>query len=113
MSDECLRRLPGYGGAGLREYAEFLTTDAENVCETIFDRTGDHYLLVEVGWEAGYRIYGPLLHIDILGGKLWIQQDGTEDGVAEELVAAGIPKDRIVLGFRAPSLRAPAGFAVA
>ncbi len=97
----------------LTEYAEFLTTDAEIVCETVFDRGSDRYLLVEVGWEDGYRIYGPLLHIDVIGGKLWIQQDGTEDGVAGELVAAGVPKDRFVLGFRAPSLRVHSGFAVA
>ncbi len=97
----------------LTEYAQFLTTGAEIVCETVFDRASDRYLLVEVGWEDGYRIYGALLHIDILGGKFWIQQDGTEDGVAGELVAAGVPKDRIVLGFRAPSLRATAEFAIA
>jgi hypothetical protein len=97
----------------LTEYARFLTTDAEIVCETVFDRASDHYLMVEVGWEDGYRIYGPLLHIDILGGKLWIQQDGTEDSVAGELVAAYVPKDRIVLGFRTPSLRAPSEFAIA
>lgn len=97
----------------LTEYAEFLTTDAEIVCETVFDRVNDRYLMVEVGWEDGYRIYGCLLHIDILGGKLWIQQDGTEDGGAGELVAAGVSKDRIVLAFRAPSLRAHSEFAVA
>jgi len=96
----------------LTEYAEFLTTDEDIVCETIFDRAGDHYLLVEIGWEDGYRIYGPLLHIDICGGKFWIQNDGTEEGIAVDLVAANVPKDRIVLGFRHPSLREPAGFAV-
>ncbi len=97
----------------LTDYAKFLTTDADTACETVFDRMNDRYLLVEVGWENGYRIYGPLLHIDICGGKLWIQQDGTEDGVAGELVAAGVPKDRIVLAFRPLSLRAPSEFAVA
>lgn len=97
----------------LTDYARFLTTDAETVCETVFDRVSDHYLLVEVGWENGYRIYGALIHIDILEGKLWIQQDGTEEGIAGELVTAGVPKDRIVLGFRAPSLRAQSEFAVA
>ena len=97
----------------LTEYARFLPTEADTVCETVFDRVRDRYLLVEVGWENGYRIYGPLLHVDILNNKLWIQHDGTEDGIAGELVAAGIPKDRIVLAFRAPSLRAPSDFAVA
>lgn len=97
----------------LTEYARFLTTDAETICETVFDRVNDRYLVVEVGWENGYRIYGSLLHIDIFDGKLWIQHDGTEDGVAGELVAAGGPKDHIVLAFRAPSLRAQSEFAIA
>jgi hypothetical protein len=56
----------------LTEYARFLTTDTEIACETLFDRVNDRYLLVEVVWEDGYRIHGLLLHIDILGGKLWI-----------------------------------------
>ena len=95
----------------LTDYAQFLTTDVDTVCETVFDRANDRYLLVEIGWENGYRIYGPLLHIDICGGKLWIQHDGTEDGVAGEIAAAGVPKDHIVLAFRPPSLRAPSKFA--
>lgn len=97
----------------LTDYARFLTTDPETVCETVFDRVNDHYLLVEVGWEDGYRIYGSLLHIDICDGKLWIQQDGTEDGVANELVTAGVPKNHIVLAFRVPSLRQFSEFAPA
>ncbi|MGI4790430.1 MAG: XisI protein [Janthinobacterium lividum] len=97
----------------LTEYAHFLTTDAEIVCETVFDRVRDRYLLVEIGWENGYRIYGPLLHIDICEGKLWIQHHGTEDGVAGELTAGGVSKDHIVLAFRPISLRAPSGYAVA
>lgn len=56
-------------------------------------------LLVEAGWQDGYRIYGTLLHIDIIDHKLWIQHDRTEEGVAVDLVAAGIPKEQIVLVF--------------
>lgn len=44
---------------------------------------------------------------------LWIQLDGTEDGIAGDLLAAGIPKDRIVLGFKSPDSRQHTGFAVA
>ena len=97
----------------LTEYAEFLGDDAVSICELVFDRRQDHYLLVEAGWENGYRIYGTLLHVDIKDGKLWIQHDGTEDGIADELVAAGIPKERIVLAFRPASLRAHTEYAVA
>ena len=96
----------------LTEYAEFLTTDAISICETVFDRREDRYLLVEVGWENGYRLYGTLIPIDFEAGKLWIQHDGTEEGVAKELVAAGIPKDQIVLAFRPAALRAHTDYAV-
>lgn len=97
----------------LTEYAEFLGDDGVSACELVFDRQHDRYLLVEAGWENGCRIYGTLLHVDIKDGKLWIQHDGTEDGIATELVAAGIPKDSIVLAFRPASLRAHTEYAVA
>ena len=29
--------------------------------------------------ENGYRIYGSLLHLDLIDGKVWIQHDGTEE----------------------------------
>ncbi|MEB3229320.1 MAG: element excision factor XisI family protein, partial [Synechocystis sp.] len=32
--------------------------------------------------------------------KVWIQHDGTENGIAHELEAAGIPKKQIVLAFK-------------
>lgn len=96
----------------LKEYADFLGSDEEVEVELVFDQQRDRYLLVEAGWQNGYRIYGTLLHIDIIDRKLWIQQDGTEEGVAVDLVAAGIPKEHIVLGFRTPEQRKITEFAV-
>lgn len=96
----------------LTAYAEFLGSDDQVQVELIFDREHDRYLLVETGWQNDDRIYGTLLHIDILDDKLWIQQDGTEAGIAEELVAAGVPKKHIVLGFKSPERRRLTEFAV-
>ncbi|AFY57637.1 XisI protein [Rivularia sp. PCC 7116] len=84
----------------LRDYAEFLGDDDNIQIELVFDRERNRYLLVEAGWQNGYRIYGTLIHIDIIDNKLWIQHDGTEEGVAIDLVAEGISKDKVVLGFR-------------
>ena len=42
-----------------------------------------------------------------------IQRDGTEDGIADELVEAGIPRSRIVLGFWDPEARKLGDFAAA
>jgi len=71
-------------------------------CEAIFDRQRRRFVLVTVGWDDEQRVHYPVIHIDIIGGKLWIQTDNTDCGVASELEAAGVPKSDIVLAFRAP-----------
>ena len=81
--------------------------------ETSFDRASDRYLLMIVGWENGRRVHGCLAHVDIIDGKIWIQRDGTERGVANELVAGGVSADQIVLGFRSERMREYTDFAVA
>lgn len=97
----------------LTEYANFVSPpEPEIQQELIFDRDRDHYLLLETGWQKGRRIYGPFIHIDIIGHKIWIQHDGTEEGVAYELVAAGIPKDHIVLAYKSIDRRQVTEFAV-
>ena len=113
LGESGLETFRDTGEGILTEYAEFLGDDGVSACETVFDRLHDRYFLVEVGWENDYRIYGTLIHIDINDGKLWIQPDGTEEGIATELVPAGIPKERIVLAFRPASLRAHTQYAVA
>jgi hypothetical protein len=81
--------------------------------EVVFDRRRDSYLVVDTGWAGGQRMYGTILHVDIRDGKVWIQHDATDRPVADDLVAAGIPRESIVLGFRAPEVRRLTGFAAA
>ncbi len=82
--------------------------------ETVFDSVNDRYLVMSVGWkEPTYRLHFCLIHIDIIDGKIWIQRDGTEDGVAYDLEAAGVPKSDIVLAFHSESVRPHTGYAVA
>ncbi len=81
--------------------------------EAVFDRQRDRYLVVNTGWDDGKRVHGALVHVDITDGKFWIQRDGTEDGIATELLEAGVPREHIVLGFRSPELRQHTEFAVA
>ncbi len=82
-------------------------------CKAVFDSDSDSYLLITLGWDGVKRIHGCLVHIDIIDGKIWVQRDDTEDGVTYELVTAGIPKDKIVLGFHPPNVRQHTGYAVA
>lgn len=80
--------------------------------EVVEDPKLDHFELMRFGWEHGKRVHGAILHADIIGGKIWIQHDGTTRPLADELVAAGIPKHEIVLGDRTPRRRALGEFAV-
>jgi XisI protein len=97
-----------------------LTTRAESrspqdpvTSQTIFDLQNDHYQMVNLGWKNGStRIYGCAIHIDIIDGKIWVQQDGTEDAIADQLVAEGVPKQDIVLAYQAPHVRKYTEFAI-
>ena len=73
----------------LTEYAQIPYAYGDIQTETVFDRPHDRYLLVNVGWDKGQRVHGTLVHIDIINGKLWIQRDGTEHGIAKEFVRTG------------------------
>jgi len=53
------------------------------------------------------------VHVEIIGGKIWIQADWTERGVAADIEEAGIPKSDIVLGFQPPHIRPYTEYAVA
>jgi hypothetical protein len=81
--------------------------------QIITDTEHDHYQITQVGWKNHYRIYGCVLHIDIQNDKVWIQHNGTELDIADELVNMGIPKEHIVIGFQSPYKRKFTEFAVA
>jgi hypothetical protein len=81
--------------------------------QAIFDLKNDHYQMVNLGWKNGStRIYGCAIHVDIIDEKIWIQQDGTEDAIADQLVAEGVPKQDIVLAYQAPHVRQYTEFAI-
>lgn len=78
----------------------------------VFDQQGENYLLVDVGWDRTGRVYTVVLHFCLQEGKIWIERDGTESGIAYDLLAAGVPQEDIVLGFYRPERRAIVEYAV-
>lgn len=97
----------------INEYAAIPYTYGEIERRTIFDRAKDSYLLYIVGWNNRGRVHGINIHIDIIDGKIYIQHDGTEEGIATDLEREGVPKNDIVLAFHAPELRKYTDYAVA
>ncbi|MEG3845258.1 XisI protein [Microcoleus sp. herbarium14] len=109
----------------IEEYRQFirqlLTThatpeqnsDSDVECQLVFDREQDHYQILDVGWEGYKRIYNCFIHLDIKGGKIWIQRNMTEADLGQELVEMGVPKEDIVLGLHPPYKRPYTGYGVA
>ena len=84
----------------IEQYAQFLSTDQQLETQVIMDEVRDHYQLVRLGWEDVQRVYGCLVHIDIKDGIIWIQHNSTEFDVDDDLIALGVAKEDIALGFR-------------
>jgi hypothetical protein len=102
---EIVRRL-------IEEYASYKPAYGDIRTEAVVDRDRDHYEVVQLGWSGGRRVHGSIIHIDIRDGKVWIEHNGTDARLGEELVAAGIPRNDIVLGFHPAELRPLTGYGV-
>ena len=97
----------------ITDYTQVPYAHGEVQFETVTDFATDRYLLMLVGWEGVRRVHGCLIHVDIIDGKIWIQRDGTERGVARDLIDAGVPRDQIVLAFQPDAAYEGAGLGAA
>jgi uncharacterized membrane protein len=97
----------------LKPYTDISYANVKVKNRAAFDAETDQFIILSEGWENTQHLHGVLIHVEVMNGKVWIQMDGTEDGIAEELIQAGIPKEDIVLGFHEPEVRKYTGFAVA
>lgn len=97
----------------IKDFSQYKPSCGDVQIEVVFDEKNDHYELIHAGWNGPYRIHGSVIHIDIRDGKVWIQCDGVEEGVANVLVREGIPKEHIVLAFKPPEIRPYIDFAAA
>jgi hypothetical protein len=96
-----------------RSWEEFPTSISKFRITGVMDTTLDRYTLTHVDFD-GERYKSHLLaQLEIRDGKIWILTDNTEEGIATELVTAGIAKDQIVLGYYSPRMREMGDFAVA
>ena len=97
----------------MSRYAEDDVSDDEVEVQLICDTERDHYQWMNVGWQELSRIYRTIIHIDIKDGKIWLQQNLTDQNPAEELVAMGVPREDIVLGLQPPYKRPYTDYGVA
>ncbi|MBW4668141.1 MAG: XisI protein [Cyanomargarita calcarea GSE-NOS-MK-12-04C] len=94
------------------EYAKYKPSHGQIETEAIIDPQRDHYEVMHVGWDGQRRVHGSVVHIDIIQGKIWIQHDGTNRPVAEDLLEVGVPREDIILGFHPAQVRQYTDFGV-
>ncbi len=87
------------------------TSEVDHVL--VADDERGHYFWYNVGWWQRERLSAPTAYVRVKDGKIWIEDDMTEVGIANELIEAGVPKEDIVLAFHAPELRQYTEFAAA
>jgi hypothetical protein len=97
----------------LTHYAEGDRGDESVEVQLLFDTQRDHYQWLNVGWRGSKRIYHCFMHFDIKDGKIWLQQNFTDQDPAEELVEMGVPREDIVLGLQPPYKRPYTDYGVA
>lgn len=96
----------------LSEYTKvkYINIDGEN--QLIADKENHRYQVVTIGWEGNKFVHDCVMRMDIINGKIWIQQNMTEIDLGEELVKRGVPKSEIVIGFFSPKMREYTEYAV-
>ncbi|MEM8534682.1 MAG: XisI protein [Chloroflexota bacterium] len=97
----------------LHDYAQIPYAYGEIESKVIIDKDQNEFLIVNVGWNERRRVHGCLIHVELRDGKVWIQRDGTEEGIVKTLLQAGIPKEHIVLAFQHVQRRQYSGYAAA
>jgi hypothetical protein len=97
----------------LAEDASFRPSHGQIEPLVIFDDERQSYQLMYLGWDKHRRIHSTIIHIRLQNDKVWIEYDGTQEGVATALLEAGVPKTDIVLAFHSPEKRKYTEFAVA
>jgi hypothetical protein len=79
--------------------------------ELVIDQTRTRFLLMRQGWYGQQRFHSCLIDVRIRGDKIWIEEDHTEDGIVDDLLAAGIPSKQLVLAWHLPAARKLTEFA--
>ncbi|NJR71602.1 MAG: XisI protein [Synechococcales cyanobacterium CRU_2_2] len=83
----------------LNQYARYVPSHGKIRLETVFDTEQDRYALMQTGWSQKHRIRGNLIYITLQDDNVIIEYDGTEQGISDDLLACGIPSEKIIFAF--------------
>lgn len=83
----------------IQHYAQFKPSHGNIRLDTVFDDEQSRYALMQVGWDQGRRVRGNLIYVTLQNNQVWIEYDGMEQGITDDLITAGIPSERILQAF--------------
>ena len=81
------------------KYAQLRPSHGNIRLDAVFDEKYNRYSLMQVGWDRGRRVRGNVIYITLANDKVYIEYDGIEHGITDDLISKGIPEDKIVLAF--------------
>ncbi len=97
----------------VKKHSKYRPSHGQIESLSICDRKSDNYLLMDTGWDNAGRVHAVAFHLRIIEGKVWIEWDGTESGITEDLLDLGVAKEDIVLSFIRPEQRQFTNFSAA
>lgn len=87
----------------IKKYASYKSSDDKIEDYAVCDEITDNYILLNVGWHlSGHRQLGYPVHIRIKNSKVWVEWDGTDQEIVQQLIDNGIEENDIVLGWEKP-----------
>jgi hypothetical protein len=95
----------------VEKYGSLQSSIGEVETFPICDKKTENYMVVDVGWLAFGRQHAIPLHLRIKNNKIWVEWDGTDQEIVQQLIDNGIPEEDIVLGFQQPEIKKDLGIA--
>lgn len=83
----------------LEDYAHLMSTGNPVRILPVCDSSHDQYLVVSLGWQNKRREHAIVFHAQLRDGKFFIEDDRTEEGIANLLSQAGVEEDDIMLAW--------------
>ena len=94
---QAIRQVLHEHAAIARKIRDRYPNDPDTPAETIasYDPTTDNYLLVATEFQNQQRVYGILVHLRILDGKIHIERNNVESFI-EDIIDRGISESDVV-----------------
>jgi hypothetical protein len=91
----------------LQERAHLSSSFSQPGIEKLLLTDDEHgqYMMLKLGWDNGARVQWITVYVRVKAGKIWIEQDLTEEGIGNAFLQAGVPREDIVAAFHDPELR--------